>query len=104
MKKLLIVLICGIMLVPVAAWGQKWVEPYTTSDGTYVPGHWQTSEDVRQKGYTTPGRVNPYTGKFDPYSTGLPSPQPMNPQPITPYQPNYQPNYQIPGSSVGGGK
>jgi hypothetical protein len=112
MKKLLIALIIGSLLVPVVAWGQTWIDPHMDSDGNYVAGHWQTSEDVRQQRYTTPGRVNPYTGKFDPYSSSLPSPRPMNPQPITPYQPNYQPNYQpdfqpnykIPGSAVGGGE
>ena len=71
MKKLIIVLICGFLLAPLAAWGQKWIEPYTDKDGTQVEGHWQTPEDLRKDKYSTPGTVNPYTGQFTPY-TGQP--------------------------------
>ena len=70
MKKLICTLVCGLMLVPLSAWGQKWIEPYTDRDGTQVEGHWQTSEDVRQDQYSTPGKINPYTGQYNPYLSG----------------------------------
>jgi hypothetical protein len=96
MKKLIIALICGILLVPAAAWGQKWIEPHVDKSGTYVEGHWQTPEDLRQNRYSTPGRVNPYTGEFTPYQprTTVPQPKPYNPTPMptTPANPN--PYYQ----------
>ena len=84
MKKLMIALICGFMLVPFTAWGQKWVDSYTDKDGTYVKGHWQTPEDLRQGQYSTPGKVNPYTGQFNPYSSGAPGPKAVNPTPMPP--------------------
>jgi hypothetical protein len=88
MKKLIILLICGLLLVPVAAWGQKWIAPYTDKDGNFVEGHWQTPEDLRKKEYKTPGRVNPYTGQFDSYTPGV-KPQPQNPSPVpNPANPN----------------
>lgn len=94
MKKLIMVaLICGFMLVPLTAWGQKWIEPYTDKDGTYVDGHWQTPEDLRKDQYSTPGKVNPYTGQFNPYSSSnVQRPQPVNPAPI-PYPPFTQNPY-----------
>lgn len=103
MKKLMMALICGFMLVPVLAWGQKWIEPYTDKDGTQVEGHWQTSEDVRKDKYSTPGRVNPYTGQFNPYTSSSPGPQPLNPTPINPnpmsQNPYYsQPDFRNPGA------
>jgi hypothetical protein len=107
MKKLIMVLILGLLVAPVSAWGQKWIEPHTDKDGTYVEGHWQTPEDARQGRYSTPGKVNPYTGQFDPYSTGLKAPQPATPppQPGNPLGlPDYRPNYRIPGSDVKGSK
>jgi hypothetical protein len=81
MKKLMIVLIWGLVLAPVAAWGQTWIEPYTAPDGTQVQGHWQTPEDSRQDRYSTPGRVNPYTGQFDPYTSGYKRPPSTSPSP-----------------------
>jgi hypothetical protein len=98
MKKLIMALICGLVLSPVFAWGQKWIEPYTDKDGKQVEGHWQTPEDVRQDQYSTPGRVNPYTGLFNPYTgsgTGTPgvTPTPQNPA----YSP---PSYRFPGESA----
>ena len=68
MKKLIIALICGWLLVPAGAWGQQWVDPYMRIDGTLVPGHWRTPEDDRTDRYSTPGKVNPYTGQFNPYT------------------------------------
>jgi hypothetical protein len=107
MKKLLIVLVLGLLAAPVSAWGQQWVDPHYTSDGTYVEGHWQTPEDARQDRYSTPGKVNPYTGQFNPYTTGLKGPQPAIPpsQPANPLGlPDYQPDYRIRGSDVRGRK
>jgi hypothetical protein len=107
MKKLLMALVLGLLVAPVSAWGQQWVEPHYTSDGTYVEGHWRIPEDARQDRYSTPGKVNPYTGQFNPYSTGLRTPQPVSPppQPGNPLGlPDYRPHYQIPGSDVKGSK
>jgi hypothetical protein len=102
MKKLMMALICGLVLVPVLAWGQRWIEPYTKSDGTQVEGHWETPEDARMDKYTTPGRVNPYTGQFNPYTGSVPGPPSARPTPVTPpipQNPYYpQPNYQYPGA------
>ena len=100
MKKLVIALVCGLLLVPISAWGQKWIEPYTARDGTRVEGHWQTQEEIRQKSYSTPGQINPYTGQFNPFTNRLNEPQTINPTP-RPYDPlnpqPYQPNYKYRG-------
>jgi hypothetical protein len=107
MKKLLMVLILGLLAAPVSAWGQQWVDPHYNIDGTYVPGHWRTPEDDRQERYSTPGKVNPYTGQFNPYTTGLKKPRPATPPspPANPLgRPNYQPDFRIPGSEVKVGK
>jgi hypothetical protein len=101
MKKLMIALICGLVVLPAAAWGQKWIEPYTDKDGTQVEGHWQIPEDQRQDRYSTPGRVNPYTGQFNPYTGSEKRPQSVSPAPATPMNPNPyfpQPNYRYPGA------
>jgi hypothetical protein len=92
MKRFMIALICGLMLAPCAAWGQKWVAPYTDKDGTFVEGHWQTPEDLRKDQYSSPGKVNPYTGQFNPYSGGVKGPQPATPTP-TPLTPGPQNPY-----------
>jgi len=84
MKKLMIVLICGFLLAPLTAWGQKWIEPHTDRDGTFVQGHWQTPDDLRRDQYSTPGKVNPYTGQFNPYSSNVQAPKPGNPTPQPP--------------------
>jgi len=84
MKKLMIVLICGFLLAPLTAWGQKWIEPHTDRDGTFVEGHWQTPDDLRRDQYSTPGKVNPYTGQFNPYSSNVQAPKPGNPTPQPP--------------------
>lgn len=102
MKKLMIALIFGFMLVPITAWGQKWVEPYTDKDGTKVEGHWQTPDDLRKDQYSTPGKVNPYTGQFNPYTGEVPNkaanPTPLNPTPMAqnPYYP--QQDFRYPGA------
>jgi hypothetical protein len=101
MKKLVIAWICWFMLMPGGAWGQKWVEPYTASDGTQVEGHWQTPDDRRQGQYSTPGKVNPYTGQFNPYTGSTKNPQPATPGPPPPLNPNPyyppQPDYKYRG-------
>jgi hypothetical protein len=101
MKKLMAVLICGLILAPVSAWGQKWVEPYTDKDGAQVEGHWQTPEDRHKDRQSTPGTVNPYTGQFNPYTgrmTGPPSvtPIPETQAPANPSLPSQNPYYPQP--------
>jgi hypothetical protein len=103
MKKLIIALICGLVLVPLSAWGQKWIEPHTDKDGTQVEGHWQTPEDLRKDRYSTPGKVNPYTGQFNPYTGSQNRPPSANPTPVTPtpmkQNPYYpQQDYRYPGA------
>ena len=98
MKKLMVALICGLVLAPVSAWGQKWIEPYTDKDGAQVEGHWQTPEDLSKDRYSTPGTVNPYTGQFNPYTGGVQRPQSVTPTPGTPVPanptlPNQNPYY-----------
>jgi hypothetical protein len=94
MKTLMIVLICGLMLAPLAAWGQKWIEPYTDQNGNVVQGHWQTPEDLRNERYSTPGKVNPYTGQFNSYQPGVMNrPQPYNPTPMPPVPRDPNPFY-----------
>ena len=107
MKKLIVAVILGLLVAPLSAWGQKWVDPHYKSDGTYVEGHWRTPEDARQDRYFTPGKVNPYTGRFNPYTGSLKSSQPpaqshQKPSPLE--LPDYRPHYKIPGSSVKSGK
>jgi hypothetical protein len=96
MKRLIIVLICGFLLAPLSAFGQKWIEPYTDKNGNQVEGHWQTSEDLRNDKYSAPGQINPYTGQFNPYTGSgqrllptnptLPTPNPYYPQQDYRYQ------------------
>ncbi|OGR27198.1 MAG: hypothetical protein A2139_08625 [Desulfobacca sp. RBG_16_60_12] len=98
MKKLMMALICGFLLAPLSAWGQKWIEPYTDQDGTQVEGHWQTPEDVKKDRYSTPGKINPYTGQFNPHTGSgqgrLPAnPTPVNPTPAKPTPPGQNPYY-----------
>jgi hypothetical protein len=93
MKKLMMALLCGLVLAPAFAWGQKWIQPYTDKDGVQVEGHWQTPEDVKKERYSTPGKINPYTGQLNPF-TGerkgppRPTPAPTNPNSYYP-QPDY---------------
>jgi hypothetical protein len=40
-----------------------YVQPHTTSSGSYVSGHYQTnSNNTQMDNYGTRGNVNPYTG------------------------------------------
>jgi hypothetical protein len=103
MKKLILLAVLGLLVAPLSAWGQQWVDPYYKSDGTYVAGHWKTPEDARQDRYFTPGQVNPYTGRFNPYTGSLKSSQPPPPsqqKSILLQLPDFRPHYKIPGSSV----
>jgi hypothetical protein len=100
MKKFIIVLVCGLLLAPGAAWGQKWIEPYTDKDGTQVEGHWQSPEDLKTEQYSTPGKINPYTGQFTPYTGSRRSPQSVTPPSPIPMQQNPyypQPDYRYRG-------
>lgn len=53
----------------VASYGQvnpnnHWVEPYTTKDGVYVPGHYSTDPNYTNRdNYSTYPNVNPWTGQ-----------------------------------------
>ena len=96
MKKFMVGLICGFLLVPFSAWGQKWIEPYTDKDGTQVEGHWQTPEDVRKDQHSTPGKINPYTGQFNPYTGSSSGPIPANPTPRNPSPKSPNPYYPQP--------
>jgi hypothetical protein len=101
MKKLMIALMCWFLLAPAAAWGQKWIEPYTDKDGTQVEGHWQTPEDVKNDKAATPGKINPYTGQFTPYTGSgkgppLPNPTPAQPAPEKPTTKGQNPYYPQP--------
>jgi len=41
-----------------------WVDSYTTQNGVYVPGHYQTnSNNTKNDNWSTEGNVNPITGK-----------------------------------------
>jgi len=98
MKKLICALVCGLMLVPLSAWGQKWIEPYTAKDGTQVEGHWQTPEEQ----YSTPGKINPYTGQFIPYTGSGKRPQSVTPPPANSSPMRGNPYYSIPDYSYQG--
>ncbi|MEJ2672447.1 MAG: hypothetical protein P8168_09670 [Deltaproteobacteria bacterium] len=100
MKKLMIALICGLLLAPGAVWAQKWIPPHMDKDGSYAEGHWQTSEDLRQDKYSSPGKVNPYTGQFNSYKPEVKGPQPYSPTPMpsnprapNPYYPQHDYRY-----------
>lgn len=88
----MIALICGLVLMPLAAWGQKWIYPHRDKDGNYVEGHWQTSEERFKEQESTYKPNTPYSGQVNP-STGS-----INRlQPSTPYVPGQNPNYPQPG-------
>lgn len=41
-----------------------YVQPYTKSDGTYVPGHYRTApNNTNRDNFSTNPNINPYTGK-----------------------------------------
>jgi hypothetical protein len=87
MKKILIALIFGLFFLPLNAAGQKWIEPYTKSDGSKVEGHWQTPEEARQarqESSSPPSRINPSTGEINPYYDRYGGSRPINPNPNAP--------------------
>ena len=46
-----------------------YVRPYTTHNGTYVGGHYQTNPNNTQlDNYGTRGNYNPYTGQYGTHS------------------------------------
>jgi PBCV-specific basic adaptor domain len=73
MKKLLFVF--GFMFVSTVAFGhtQVWVDGYTNSNGTYVPGHYRSAPNTTATdNYSTHGNSNPNTGTQgtrSPYNT-----------------------------------
>lgn len=67
MKKLLLALILGIIVLPASAMAQKWVEPYYRKDGAHVDGHWENPEASWKRSYSQPGVTNPFTGQFNTY-------------------------------------
>lgn len=89
MKRIAVVL--ALLGIAVTAQAQShYVRPYTRSDGTYVPGHFQTNPDgSRANNWSSQGNINPYTGQLgtvNPYAQ--PYPQQIQPiQPIRPIQP-----------------
>jgi hypothetical protein len=93
MKKLLLALILGLVFLPLPATAQKWVDPYTRSDGSYFEGHWENPKDSWQRSYSQPGTTNPMTGQFNPYGR-RDYPAPANPPPVV------RSPYGIPGSSA----
>ena len=51
---------------------QVYVNGYTRSNGTYVPGHYRSSPNSTQRdNYSAYGNANPYTGKRGTNRCGL---------------------------------
>ena len=51
---------------------QVYVNGYTRSNGTYVPGHYRSSPNSTQRdNYSTYGNTNPYTGQRGTKRCGL---------------------------------
>ena len=51
---------------------QVYVNGYTRSNGTYVPGHYRSSPNSNQRdNYSTYGNTNPYTGQRGTKRCGL---------------------------------
>lgn len=47
-----------------AVFADEYVSGYTRSDGTYVQGHYRSTNDGnRYNNYSTQGNTNPYTGQ-----------------------------------------
>lgn len=72
-------ILCAASLLPIAAnaQGLGYVQPYTRSNGTYVPGYYRTNPNSNTyDNWSTKGNYNPYTGStgtVDPYRTTYPS-------------------------------
>lgn len=105
MKKLLVALIIGLVILPCSAAAQKWVEPYVERDGTQVEGHWETTQEGWRQQFDKPGTVNPMTGQFNTYGRKNYSASPQVNPPMAPdsnvIPGSSAPNpYAIPGSST----
>ncbi len=58
-----IALIVALCLVSTSVGAQQWVNGYTRSNGTYVPGYYRSTPDGNPyNNYSTQGNINPYTG------------------------------------------
>jgi hypothetical protein len=93
MKKLFLMLILGLLLLPSPAAAQKWVDPFIQKDGTYVGGHWEEPKDSWQRSFQQPGTMNPFTGQWNTYG---PKNYPAPPGP----PPAVQNLLSVPGSST----
>ncbi|WP_223302349.1 hypothetical protein, partial [Flavobacterium branchiophilum] len=64
MKKLLFITVLLFTTALSFAQSHVRVSDYTRSNGTYVPGHYRTSQNyTRDDNWITKGNTNPYTGK-----------------------------------------
>ena len=65
MRTLLIAV--ALLVLPVIALAQTWVNPYVRRDGTAVQGHYRSRPDGNPyNNYSYPGNTNPYTGRVAP--------------------------------------
>ena len=65
MRTLLIA--AALLVLPVIALAQVWVNPYVRRDGTEVQGHYRSQPDGNPyNNYSYPGNTNPYTGRVAP--------------------------------------
>ena len=61
MKKFLI---ASLLVLPVVAQADNWVNGYQKKDGTYVQGYMKSdSDNYRSNNYSSQGNTNPYTGE-----------------------------------------
>jgi hypothetical protein len=62
-----LLLAAALLVLPVIALAQVWVNPYVRRDGATVPGHYRSQPDgIRENNYSYPGNTNPYTGRVAP--------------------------------------
>ena len=71
--------------------GQKMGGAVYGPGGTRVEGHWQTPEDLRKEKNSTPGKVDPDTGRFNPYTGSGAGPLPANRTALNPTPPTTNP-------------
>lgn len=56
--------IVGLLLAAEAFAGTTYVNPYVKRDGTFVQGHYRTTQDSSvYNNWSTRGNTNPYTGE-----------------------------------------
>lgn len=111
MKKVIMVVLVGLVWLPWAATAQQWIDFYERPDGTVGGGYWATPQDGWRGAFEKPGTVNPMTGQFNTYGRRRPASvaktkaatEPANPYRIPGSTPDKgAPNpYLIPGSSPG---